>query len=150
MPKVLIKREGGVTIEADLSFDQLKELAGLNGHRVPPAGDVSSRVSLDPSTFVDETETFRAFFKSVSDRGRKFLVVLQDHPEGIEASALATAIGFANAKQIGGLAGGGLAKVAGRYRINLGDVYRTEVTFPDANRTRMYYPGKSLLELLEH
>ena len=142
MTKVLIRREGGVTIEADLTFDQVKELAGVNGHnyRAPVSVSASPLESI-------RVPNFTTFMETLSERGRKFVVELKARPNGIDAYEFAKLLGYQEPRQIGGLTGGGIAKAAKTTGINLRYVYRTEIKFPEGKRTVMFYPGKLLLAL---
>jgi len=139
MAKVLIHREGGQTIEiSDLTFEQVKELAGLNGPApIAPAPPQSIRV--------DKPEPdWAGFTAKLSIRGKSFLGALANHPQGIDAYALAPLLGLNDPRQIGGYTGGGLAKIAKQFNIKMRDIYTSSVTFPDKKRTRMFYPGKLL------
>jgi len=151
MSKITIRR-ADMTIEAELSFDQLKELLGMNGHK--PSGE-------QPQLFevVNEPRRKRrtatkphiqhgdmsAYLRGLSTRAKNFLNTVREHPQGIDAEELAPALGFATANQIGGLTGPGVVKIAKQYGFNAGDLYTSAVTFPNGKRKRMFYPGKLLL-----
>ncbi|MGD0520398.1 MAG: hypothetical protein ABSA48_04005 [Terracidiphilus sp.] len=145
MAKVIVERND-LRIEADLTFDQIKDLMGVNGHggtpKVTPAP--TNKAPVSPSARAD----FNGFVATISDRGRKFISTLKRNEQGIEANDLARALEFNEPKQIGGLTGGGLAKVAHKQGIDLNDVYRTEITTPNGKRTLTYYPGRLILNIL--
>jgi hypothetical protein len=82
------------------------------------------------------------FLSALPERGHEFLSALRDHPDGIDAHALAPLLKLNDPRQIGGFTGGGLAKLAKKYKINMRDIYKSQVTFPAGKRTRMFYPGK--------
>jgi hypothetical protein len=147
MSKITIRRgDSEIVIEdANFTFEQVKELAGVNGYgrghsTVAPVAS-SSPIPLRPITAPD----FDGFYAAVSDRGRVFVDTLKASPKGIDAYNLATMLEYQDPRQIGGLTGGGLAKIAKRFRIKLEDVYRTEITYPENKRTVTFYPGKWLL-----
>jgi hypothetical protein len=141
MAKMVIHREGGQTIEiSDLTLDEVKELAGLNGHSAsahPAAPSLPKKIAVRASdSDVD------GFMAALTDRAKTFISILQQHPQGIEANSLAPLLGLNDPRQIGGFTGGGLAKIAKRFKIKMNDIYKSEVTFPNKKRTRMFYPGK--------
>jgi hypothetical protein len=143
MPHVVLEREG-LKLEADLSLSDIRELMGLktsNGH-MAAAPKESQIVSAPGSVTAAPQDGFGLFLKEISDRGRKFIHALRENPDGIEASVLATKVGFSNAVQIGGLTGGGLAKVGNRLGVPMSKIYRKEITTPNGVRTVMFYPGK--------
>jgi hypothetical protein len=157
MPKVTIRREG-ITVEAELTFDQVKELVGVNGHRpiADPAQSqlfevkstesrsrrkkVSTKRAIKPGDFKD-------FYRGLSERARQFLNIVHDNPGGISAEKLAPTLGFNTANQIGGLTGPGVVKIAHGYGFKADDLYTSVVTFVGTKRERMFYPGKLLLEM---
>jgi len=149
MPTVTIRREDGQTIEiSDLTFEQAKELAGVNGH-----GSTTPRLTKKRTTDIAVTfqaGTFQAandihgFISSYSnsERAKSFISALRDHPNGIDAHDLARLLNLNDPRQIGGFTGGGLAKIAKKFGIKMKDIYKSEVTFPAGKRTRIFYPGK--------
>ena len=147
MARVVIKREGGLTIEADLTFDQVKELMEVNGHGSPRkeiAPKEPPRKEAHQQSGFHGTGDFEVFLLSLNDNGKAFIRVLTQYPVGIEVHQLATEMGLNDATQVGGVTGGGLAKHAKEHSINMSDVYRSEITFPNGERRRMFYPGKLL------
>ncbi len=148
MAKVTIRREGGVSIEADLTFEQLKELIGVNGNGHKPT--VESQIRQRPVTVPTMQEPdFAGFMDALSPRGRDFINLLRSHRNGIEANDLAGKLGYQDAKQIGGLTGGGLAKIAKKKAVKLKDIYRADITFPEGKRTVIFRPGKLILAIDE-
>jgi len=154
MPKVVVERND-LRIEADLSFEQIKELIGVNGYRRlavnvgAPAASVAPATSTPPRsapTPIQRLQAFQAFHRILSERGQKFIHILRLNENGIEANQLAQKLGFTEAKQIGGLTGGGVAKAARKTNVPLQDVYRTDITTIEGKRTVMFYPGSLILE----
>ena len=141
MARVVLKRENGLTIEADLTFEQIKELVGVNGYHA-----VASRQQVESHSqqSLPGIEDFDAFYNDLPERGKLFIKVLREHPKGIDAATLAPLLDFESGNQIGGLTGGGLSKTAKRHSIKVRDIYTTDVKFPDGKRRRMFYPGKLL------
>ena len=148
MAKMVLKLEDGQTVEISLTLEEVRELAARNGHApasipaavptpapAPPEKEIEMRVA----TLEPDVEGFMA---ALSDRARSFIEILKKHPHGIEAFALAPLLGLNDPRQIGGFTGGGLAKIAKKFRIKMKDIYKSEVTFPNRKRTRMFYPGK--------
>lgn len=150
MPHVILERDG-VKMEAELSLAEIKDLMGLkstNGHH-PSAPRTDERIAAPlladaPTANLSAEDKLEKFLLLTSDRGRKFVRVLKEHPDGIEAKVFAEKLGFTNPTQIGGLVGGGLAKTAEKSGLDLAKLYRKEITTPDGVRTVMFYPGKLL------
>ncbi|MFZ0802213.1 MAG: hypothetical protein WBQ09_06100 [Terriglobales bacterium] len=141
MPKVVIHREGGDSIEiSDLTFEEVKELAGVNGHRHTVL--LPRRRRIATAAIETEDNDVHGFLSNLSDRGRSFISALRNHPNGVEANDLAPLLKLNDPRQIGGFTGGGLAKIAKKYRIDMRDIYKSNVTFPEGKRRRMFYPGK--------
>jgi hypothetical protein len=156
MAKVTIKREGGLSIEADLSFDEIKELMGVNGtshavqtqqpelFAVPPVPrQKRRRVATRPNI---KQRDFAGYYHALSTRAKSFLDSLSTRRNGISAEELAPILGFSSGNQIGGLTGPGVVKPAAMYGISAGELYSSVVTFPNGKRTRMFFPGKLLLQ----
>lgn len=142
MPKVVIHREDGGSIEiSDLTFEQVKEIAGVNGHR-SAAPTTSRKRAASGVAVVAGNNDVHGFVSALPDRARTFIAALRDHPDGVEAQDLALLLKLNDARQIGGFTGGGLSKLAKKYKINMRDIYKSEVTFPAGKRTRMFYAGK--------
>ena len=146
MPKMTITKTDGQVIEiSDLSVDQIKELAGLNGHLSNGNSARSKKkegAALSVFTPPHRANDYAAFKKKLTDKARKFFRSLHDNPNGINSDRLAEQVGFSGGSQIGGMVGGGLSKIAGRFGIDLATLYRREVTFnKEQGRVVMYYPG---------
>lgn len=151
MPKAILRRDG-MTVEIELTFDQLKELMGVNGtnHAVDPnqqnlfeVKESRRRRRVSAKRQIKQGD-WNDFIRGISERAKKFLSIVRDHPNGISAESLAPALGFNTANQIGGLTGPGLVKIAEAYGFAASDLYSTVVSFPNGNRTRMFFPGKLL------
>ena len=148
MPHVILEREG-LKMEADLSLADIKELMGLrssslNGHIPIPAALNNEQRQPIPAALLSPQEQLDQFMRGLSERGRQFVQLLKEHPKGIEVNQLVSRLGFTTASQIGGLTGGGLAKVAKRTGVRLPSIYRTQITTPNGVRTVTFYPGKSI------
>ncbi len=132
--KCSFSREGGQTIEiSDLTLDEVKELAGLNVHAPSASAIPQKKLNMRNDALEPDVE---GFMSALSDRAKSFILILKKHPEGIEANALAPLLGLNDPRQIGGFTGGGLAKIAKKFRIKMKDIYKSEVTFPDKKRTQ--------------
>lgn len=144
MTKIVITTKNGETVEISdiqLGVKEIKELAGLNGNGSHTS--VSRRVrSISSST--PELPNYKAFRESLSERGRKFIDVLRMHPSGILADELAEKLGLHNGVQIGGVTGGGLAKLAPRFHVDLGSIYTVEKKFENGMRRTIYRPGRNI------
>jgi len=146
MPKISITRPDGVTIEAELSFDEFKEVAGINGHKTasPNLSAPAARRGRPPAA--EKLADIAGFITSLNDRAKKFISVLKHNPKGIEARPLAQELGFAGPSQLGGLTGP-LSRVASRHGINVRALYKSVLMTPNNDKKRMFYPGKLTLEL---
>lgn len=148
MAKVTLRRGEQEFLIEDLTFEQVKELVGVNGYGSHSASTATTVVSQVPR-LVSKEANFYGFVGALSQRGKDFISIIQHHPEGIEANELAGKLGYQDAKQIGGLTGGGLAKIAKRFNVKLADVYEPRVTYQGDKRTLTFYPGKHILAALE-
>lgn len=146
MAKVTIHQRDGRTVEiSDLTFEQVKELAGVNGYshaaRSRKRNIVKHNEELD--VYVENSaQDVHGFLSHLSDRGRDFIKALRDNPNGVEANSLAGLLKLNDARQIGGFTGGGLAKLAKQYKVRMHEIYKSNVSFPNGKRTRTFYPGK--------
>ncbi|MGA9508336.1 MAG: hypothetical protein WBV55_06790 [Candidatus Sulfotelmatobacter sp.] len=149
MAKVTI-RKGEMEFEInDLTFEQVKELVGLNGyggHASKPA--TAAPIQAQPQLFPQRND-YEGLFRSISDRARLFLNTLRHHPDGIDSNTVAGKLGFQDARQLGGLTGAGITRIAKKYGVRMKDVYRAEITFPQGKRTVKFYPGKLVLAMNE-
>jgi hypothetical protein len=149
MAKVTIRRGNDEFEVSDLTFEQVKELVGVNGYGAHgPKQSASTPVAAQPQ-LIPPRDDYAGFLNSVSHRGRLFLEILGHHPEGIEANTLAGKLGFKDARQIGGLTGAGIARLAKKHGVKIKDIYRAEITFPANKRTVTFYPGKIVLAINE-
>src|SRR5258708_31620543 len=122
MAKVKITKSDGQVIEvSDLSFEQVKEIVGLNGHAPAPASSQSQRgASLNPRDFSPDYEGFK---EKLTDKAKKFLQLLRENPHGISADHLDDKMGFSSSSQIGGMTGAGVAKDAPKHDIKPQSLY---------------------------
>jgi hypothetical protein len=145
MAKIVITNKGGQTVEisdVQLTVQEIKELAGLNGHGRGADANVVRRVRRFPR--IEENPNYEAFGEALSDKGRKFVEVLRQHPNGISADELAEKLGLHSAVQIGGVTGGGLSKLAGRFNVGLNTIYIVEKRFENGTRRTLFRPGKNI------
>lgn len=152
MPQVIVERDG-VRVEGDLSFEFIRELMGLstpNGHvstaSQPVNGHSKAGTSAVPSSIptLSAQESLNLFMREISDNGRTFISLLKESPMGIEANALAQKMGYTTPSQIGGLVGGGLAKIGKRLGVKMDKVYIKKIMNMEGKRTVMFYPGKMI------
>jgi hypothetical protein len=153
MPKLTLRRNDAEYTIEDLTFEEVKELIGVNGHgqHAPSAPVLAVSIKRTtpaiPAVVVNPSQDFHGFLSNLSERGQIFITELRKHPEGIEANTFAGKLGYKDARQIGGLTGGGLAKIAKRFGVRLKDVYKAAITFPSGQRTVTFFPGKLLMAL---
>jgi hypothetical protein len=146
----IIKRNNGDVIELSNLTDQLvRELLGVNsnngsGHTPSPTRQGRPRKQSVSVRINDATPDYAGFKKALSDSGRKFIEVLRQHPNGILADDFAVKMGLKNAVQIGGITGGGLAKLANRFNVELRSVYTVEKRFENGTRSTTYKPGRDI------
>jgi hypothetical protein len=142
MAKVTIRRGDAEFEINDLTFEQVKELVGVNGHgHNAPSAAAPQLLPL--------RDDFAGFLKVISNRARLFINTLRHNPSGIEANALAAKLSFNDARQLGGLTGAGVARMAKKHGVRVKDIYRTDITSPSGKRTVTFYPGKLVLALNE-
>src|SRR5713101_8272391 len=122
MAKVTIHRPTGDFTVEDITFEQAKELVGVNGYGSHAPQESTPVTNLLPIRATREPD-YRGFVDHLSERGRLFIHTLKHHPMGIEANDLAAKLSFTDARQIGGLTGGGIAKAAKKHSINLRHIY---------------------------
>jgi hypothetical protein len=151
MPNLKFTNEKGQIFEIDgISVEEIAKLAGLNGHSrngspspvLPPAFPAThSRIrSSEPD--------YAGFKRKLTTKAKQFLAILAQNPTGISADHLASQLGFQSGVQLGGMAGGGLAKHAGDFNIDLSYVYIREKRFVNGVRSVIYKPGAYLNALL--
>jgi len=150
MATITIKKRDGEIIEisdVELSIQQIKELAGINGHTSANGSQGASsrgprKNEPTPLPLNDGRPDYAGFKAALSDRGRSFIEAVKRHPQGILADSLARMIGLENAVQIGGVTGGGLAKIAPQFNVELVKVYVVEKKFTNGVRQTTYKPGQ--------
>jgi hypothetical protein len=148
MAKVTLRRGEQEFMVEDLTFEQVKELIGVNGYGSHSAPGPTETPALQLPRLINREPNFYAFVGALSIRGKTFIDILKHHSEGIEANELAGKLGYKDAKQIGGLTGGGLAKIAKRFNVKLKDVYDARVSFQGEKRTVTFFPAKYILAAL--
>ena len=140
MMKATFKLPNGGAVEAELSFEQFKELIGVNGHAVSP--QLASAGPLKTERF--ERPDYDGFKKALTPKAKQFLSILRQNPNGISADHLADGLGFESGAQLGGMAGGGMGKAAPQFHVDLGNVYTREIKFENGERVVIYRPGKDI------
>lgn len=148
MPHVTIKRDNATIEISDLSLEQIKELAGLNGSspQVRRRGRPPKTTYLFPA---NNEPDYKHFLREIGERGRKFFAILKQNPNGISGESLAEKLGFTEPNQIGGLAGANLARHAKRFNIDLSVLYNREREKLDTGEWRTTYkpgPGIAILQ----
>jgi hypothetical protein len=139
MPTVKITKEGQTFEITGLTVAEIRELVGTNGHneRVSPARRAGVR-----NRSVDSQQPDYASLKaSLTDKARKFFQILHDNPNGITSEFLAAKLGFQSGSQIGGMTGGGIAKIAGKFGVDVESLYMTKVVFGPNGRVVTYHAG---------
>jgi hypothetical protein len=147
MPKLTITRPDGQILEiSDLSLEEIKELANLNGHAVSKRSGARAQRSagLPPK---DTEPNYKGFYDALADNPKKFIAVLKQNPNGISADNLVEKMGLKNGNQIGGITGAGMARMAGNFSVNLKKVYLKERVFADGEGRTIYKPGKDIEKL---
>src|ERR1700722_8463721 len=148
MASVVLERDG-MKVNAELKVEELMKLMGLDNSVLRPAAPAAQPKHLSytqQAESVNGTGGYEQFLRDLSDRGRTFVRILDEHRDGIDAMDLATKLGYNDAKQVGGLTGCGLATMREKAEVEQQDVYRTEVTNPNGVRILKFYPGKLILK----
>jgi hypothetical protein len=147
MPDLKFTNEKGQTFEiSGISVEEIAKLAGLNGHA---KSSIAAPTVVKPAIqrFPRESD-YVGFKKKLTAKARQFLQILSQNPNGISADHLATQLGFQSGVQLGGMAGGGMAKHAEAFNIDLSRVYTREKLFINGVRHVVYKPGADASELL--
>lgn len=151
MAKLVIRPDGTKEI-SDVSIEEIKQLAGLNGH-ASHTDDVSlvKNVRQKPASILataSREPDYEAFCKAIPDRGKNFFVVLRQNPQGISGESMAERLGFSEPNQIGGLTGASLARWAKEYNVRLTKLYVKERHKLDTGDWRTTYkPGPDIDKL---
>jgi hypothetical protein len=147
MPKLTITRQDGQILEiSDLTLDQIKELANLNGHAVSKRAGVRAQRSVGLPPKYAEPD-YKGFFAALAENPKKFISVLKQNPNGISADNLVEKMGLKNGNQIGGITGAGMSRMAGSFNVNLKKIYLKEKLFANGENRTIYKPGKDIDEL---
>lgn len=149
MPRVTIKKDNTTFEISDLTLEQVKELAGLNGHarsiRKRSPYVVSGTVSYQPPTSEPD---YKGFYGEIGERAKKFFVILRQHPNGISGDVLAEKLGFSEPNQMGGLTGAGMGRPAKRFHVHVSQLYVKEREKLDTGEWRTTYkPGPEIAKL---
>jgi hypothetical protein len=144
MAKLVVTKPTGERFEiSDLSIAEIKYLAGLNGnrHAETPLTRAISQINK-----VAQTD-YHGFFRALTPFGKKFISILRENTQGINAEMLAEKLGFKSTAQIGGLAGGGMGKAAKKHGIDLENVYKRNASSENGVRKVIYFPGNDIGEV---
>ncbi|HKI11323.1 MAG TPA: hypothetical protein VKA02_04360 [Candidatus Acidoferrum sp.] len=152
MPKantktVVLTTSTGTMEVSGLTLQEVKELAGLNGHANPATRGVRATVRRAVTRHSTGEPDFIGFKQNLSVLAKKFLDVLRLNPNGIRAETLAEKMGVKSTTQIGGITGGGMSRLAKRFDVDLDDVYSRETSFEGTERRTIYKPGKDIAKL---
>ena len=143
--KVTIKRGDEIIELSDLSFEQAKEIAGVNGHRRTSASRQRAlHFAGQETSAAKEEPDYKGFWRAISDKGRKFFRIIEAHPNGIDALSMVTELGLKSTPQVGGFAAGELSRFAKKNGVDLQRVYKSEAVFENGVRTRTYRPGPDI------
>jgi hypothetical protein len=151
MPDLKFTNEKGQVFEVSgISIEEIAKLAGLNGHN---RSSVSLPPSHVPTMFSTITTTRRGpdyggFKKKLTPKAKQFLLILSQNQSGINADHLASQLGFQSGVQLGGMAGGGMAKHAKDFDVDLSYVYTREQLFVNGVKRVIYKPGADIQSLL--
>jgi hypothetical protein len=148
MPDLKFTNDKGQTFEiTGISVEEIAKLAGLNGNG--HAKDSAAPIAVKPGIqrFPRESD-YEGFKKKLTAKAKQFVVILSQNPNGINADHLAGQLGFQSGVQLGGMAGGGMAKHADEFNVDLSRVYTREKLFANGVRRVIYKPGADLNELL--
>jgi len=151
MPKVTIKRDNATFEISDLSLDQIKELAGLNGH-MPSGKARRNRSPKNDSSYLFHVTNgepdYKRFSLLIGEKGRKFFAILRQNPNGISGEFLAEKLEFSEPNQIGGLTGANLGRRAKQFNIDLSLLYLKDRQKLDTGAWRTTYkPGPEIAKI---
>jgi hypothetical protein len=130
------------------TIEELQKFLGFNNHNGNGSFPQPSIAQHPLQQRVSSEPDYAGFKKKLTGKAKQFVFILSQNPKGISADHLASELGFTSGVQLGGMAGGGLAKHALDCDINLDDVYLREKTFVNGERRVIYRPGKDLPRLL--
>jgi len=147
MPKLTIKKNDTTFEISDLTLEQVKELAGLNGHA--PSRRRSSQIIKPTATSYRTGEPdYKGFYEEIGDRAKKFFAILRQYPNGVTGEVLAEKLGFSGPNQMGGLTGAGMGRPAKRFHVDVSQLYVKEREKLDTGEWRTTYkPGADMAKL---
>jgi len=141
MAKVKITKSDGQVFEvSDLTFEQVKDLLGFSSNS--PLS--RTHVSLNPA---ERGPDYEGFASAISDHAKAFFLILGQSPHGISLDHLATGMGFDTPMKIGGVTGGGIAKLAPKFGLKSADLYERYVGRKNGERVVVYKAGKDFPKL---
>jgi hypothetical protein len=145
MANVKITQSDGTIVEvSELSIEEVRQLidrSNGNGHH---------RTAASPRKYMNTRNSpdYAAFKMALSENAKKFFSVLRTNPAGISADHLCEQLGFNTTNQIGGVTGGGVSKLAVRFRIDLKELYSVEKRFDNGERRITYKAGPEIARVL--
>lgn len=144
MAKVKFTDANGRVIEiSDISFAEAQTLvSGSPADTSRKKRKYNPRVTPMPDSGAGPN--YAAFFQALSEKGKRLIEILKENKAGISAELLAEKMGFRSTNQIGGVTGGGMARLANRYKIDLSTVYTADIRFDGGQRQTTYRPGSAL------
>jgi len=150
MAKVKITKPDGTVFEySDVSFEQAQSLMNLNGH-----SGVHSTKTISASSLIKASHALsfskadhRGFMAAITEHAKKFFLILAKNPGGITLDNLAEEMGFDSPMKIGGVTGGGIAKLAPKFGLDSEDLYVREIARKNGERIVTYKPGKDIAKL---
>lgn len=148
MPDLKFTNDKGQTFEiTGISVDDIAKLAGLNGHHKNGSNSTAT-INPDIAYRLRTTPDYAGFKNKLTEKAKQFLAILGQNPNGINIDNLAAQLGFQSGVQLGGMAGGGMAKHASDFGVDLSRIYTREKQFVNGNRRMIYKPGPDLKLLL--
>lgn len=140
MATVKITESNGRVIEvSELSVEEIRRIISPNGNGHAP---------IAPKLLRRNQPDFSALKASLSERAKKFLQIIAQHPNGILADALCEKLGFNSTNQIGGVTGGGLKKLCNKFSVEMDKLYTVEKKWEGGDRKVIYSPGPEIEKVL--
>ena len=134
-----IEMRDGTTVYADTPEEAAAFYKALGISSAPVIRPVNEEAQL-----ADESVRVRRFFESINSNGRKFLVSLIAHKNGIKGDRFADLTGF-SADKFGGIMGG-MAKQAENQTLRRETFIISEMRAAGTERYRFLAPGPLLLK----
>jgi len=141
MAKLKITHPDGTVYEvSDISFEEVNSLIHRTGSRKPGTRKTIDLQSLDNADY-------KGFWGAITDKAKEFFIALHKVPDGIPLDVLAAELSFDNSMKVGGVTGGGIAKLAPKFGLRTEDLYQRVMTRKKGERIVIYKPGKDMGKL---